>query len=339
MSNIDNNLSTQSFKSKHSVSRVKPLTNGSTNAPTILDTLAQLDHNKPNPLENKVLAKYLSRAIIFPLIDLNSPLKKSYWRTFHCSNTLIQEGQKLRSSYCKNRWCIVCNRIRTATLMNGYLEQIKEFKSGTFLTLTRPNVGGAELMSEIESLTKLFSLIQRKAKRIGLDNTSLRKLECTYNAKHKNYNPHLHVICSNIELATFIRKEWLKRNLNAYKGAQDLQPCTDNTAQELFKYFTKLLTITNERDSKGVRQMELNPYPLDIILQSIRGKRTFQTYGNIRLVSEDLEQIESQDYPSLSDEENLWQYNPIVHNYVSLDAEILVDIEPTQVYGLIVKQQ
>ena len=331
MPNIGNNSCKQRNISKQ---YIQPHISGGNSTAYNLDTLAHLDQKIPNKLEHKVLAKYLTTQILLPLIDQNSPLKKAYWNTFHCNNILIQQGQKLTASYCKNRWCIVCNRIRTATLMNGYLEQIKEFKSGAFVTLTRVNVVGADLRSEIDSIVKLFGLIQRKAKRLGYNHTALRKLECTYNSKHRNYNPHLHVICSNMELATFIRKEWLKRNPKAYKGAQDIQPLTEHSAKELFKYFTKLITISKQRDNRGIKQVELNARALDTILQSIRNKRTFQTYGDLRLISEDIEDIESQEYPSLTSGINIWKYNPIIHNYVSQDAEIIADIEPHRIYGI-----
>jgi hypothetical protein len=329
--NIGNNSCKQRNISKQ---YIQPPISGDNSTAYNLDTLAHLDQKIPNKLEHKVLAKYLTTQILLPLIDQNSPLKKAYWNTYHCTNILIQQGQKLTASYCKNRWCIVCNRIRTATLMNGYLEQIKEFKNGAFVTLTRPNVVGADLRSEIDSIVKLFGLIQRKAKRLGYNHTALRKLECTYSSRLRNYNPHLHVICSNMELATFIRKEWLKRNLNAYKGAQDIQPLTEHSAKELFKYFTKLITISKQRDNRGIKQVELNARALDTILQSIRNKRTFQTYGDLRLISEDIEDIESQEYPSLTFGINIWKYNPIIHNYVSQDSEIIADIEPHRIYGI-----
>ena len=335
MPNIGNNSCKQRNISKQ---YIQPPISGDNSTAYNLDTLAHLDQKIPNKLEHKVLAKYLTTQILFPLIDQKSPLEDAYWNTYHCNNILIQQGQKLTASYCKNRWCIVCNRIRTATLMNGYLDQIKEFKNGAFVTLTRVNVVGADLRSEIDSMVKLFGLIQRKAKRLGYNHTALRKLECTYSSRLRNYNPHLHVICSNMELATFIRKEWLKRNPKANEGAQDLKPITEHSAKELFKYFTKLITISKQRDNRGIKQVELNARALDTILQSIRNKRTFQTYGDLRLISEDIEDIESQEYPSLTFGINIWKYNPIIHNYVSQDAEIIADIEPHRIYGIKVVQ-
>ena len=92
--------------------------------PVLLDTLAQLRTETPSKppvtLVKRAKAKFLTNGLSFPLIDLNSPLKKSYWLTWHCTSVLLQEGQKITSRYCNNRWCIVCNRIRTAKLINGY---------------------------------------------------------------------------------------------------------------------------------------------------------------------------------------------------------------------------
>ena len=92
--------------------------------PLLIDTLVQLytdPQTKPlQTLTRRAKAKFLSNAINFPLIDLKSPLKKSYWQTWHCTSVLLQEGQKITSQYCNNRWCIVCNRIRTAKMINKY---------------------------------------------------------------------------------------------------------------------------------------------------------------------------------------------------------------------------
>ena len=316
-----------------------PQTGGSSNPS--LDKLELLNqnkhkHGKLGALDKRVLSKYLTRQIVLPLINLHTDMERSYWTAFRCGNTMIQQGQKLITTYCKHRACITCNRIRTAQLINGYYPQLKEFDYPQFVTLTRPNVRAYELRAEIESMIKIFSLIMRKAKRIGLSNSALRKIECTYNVRANTFNPHIHVISSNKELSTFILNEWLKRNKNASKRAQDIREADGNSTKELFKYFTKLVHMKyDERMNKS--NITVQPYALDRILSAIKGKRTFQTYGSLRLVSEDIEEIQSQDYPELDNEMNVWNYYPIIHNYVSEGGVVLSEINPPDLYNITIE--
>ena len=81
-----------------------------------LDTLAQLDHFTENQayktLKKRAISKYYTNEILYPLIDLKNECEDSYWNTYHCVKTLHQDTEgKVTSKYCKNRWCIVCNRI------------------------------------------------------------------------------------------------------------------------------------------------------------------------------------------------------------------------------------
>ena len=309
----------------------------------LLDTLGLLDQKsttlcKTPKLKYKVLTKYLTHQIIYPLIDLHTPMERSYWTAWRCGNILVQNGQRLTTTYCKHRVCIQCNRIRTAELMNGYLPQIERFTDSHFVTLTTPNVRQEYLREEFEHLIKTFGLIMRKAKRKGLRNTALRKIECTYNPKRNTYNPHIHVIADNLELATFIRNEWLKRNVYASRRAQDIRRADTNSAMELFKYFTKLVHINHEQSKSGEpTKVELQPRALDSILSAIKGKRTFQTYGTLKLISEDIEKIESQEYPELDNDIAIWNYTPVIHNYVNHEGLIMSSVNAPEVYQVVVK--
>ena len=105
------------------------------NSSLLLDKLAQPHTDSPkkfkrniDSLKKRARAKYISRALVLELTKLDSPLKKSYWNTWHCSNILYQEGKKITTKYCNNRWCLVCNRIRTGKLIAGYLPVMKAMK-------------------------------------------------------------------------------------------------------------------------------------------------------------------------------------------------------------------
>ena len=51
---------------------------------------------------------------------------------------LLQEGGKLSAKYCGNRWCLVCNSIRTAKLFAAYGPTLRSWEDAHFVTLTIP---------------------------------------------------------------------------------------------------------------------------------------------------------------------------------------------------------
>ena len=181
----------------------------------LLDTLAQLSTKSLEPnnsngfslkkitkktLQKRAKSKAFTLSYLFDLIDLKSPLLKSYWQTYHCTNAILQEGKKLKSKYCNQRWCLTCNRIRTAKIINGYKSEIDKFNSPHFVTLTIPNVKAKDLKKSIEEMNKTISKINNNLKRRHSTKIkALRKYECTYNSKRNDYHPHFHLIVDGKE--------------------------------------------------------------------------------------------------------------------------------------------
>jgi len=273
-----------------------------------LDTLEQLngfDEKAPvlkgsdkSRFKKRAKAKFLTNSYLFKLIDLDSPLKKSYWHTHYCSKTLYQNGQKLTASYCGHRWCLVCNRIRAAKLINGYKEPFSKLVNPHFVTLTIPNCEGENLKSVIDGMTKNISKIQRNIKdRLKQNDSSLRvigvrKLEITWNCYTNEFHPHFHLIVESKEVSRMFVNDWLKKYPTATKEAQDFRECNNGSMIELFKYFTKIVSSTKE-DSKRYTTVEA----LDTIFQSMRNKRVFQPFGGLKKVnvSDDISGIRSED--------------------------------------------
>ena len=238
----------------------------------------------PSTLLKRARAKYLTNAIVFRLADLDSPLNKAYWNSFHCASSLVLEDGKLTGRYCKNRWCMVCNRIRTAQLIHTYSPVLDEWTHKHFLTLTVPNVKAHELGLTIKIMNNAFRQIQNNLKKRTSRAVSLfpkikgfRKLECTYNPVRDDYHPHFHIILDSEFGAIDIKEMWLKKFPICADIAQHISRADDNTCIELFKYFTKVLTkTTNEKNEK---KYSICPQVLDTIFKSIKGIRTFQTFG------------------------------------------------------------
>ena len=308
----------------------------------LLDTLAQ-PHTKSESKHTNSLktykkrarAKYLSRALALELAKLNSSLKKSYWNTWHCSNTILQDGQKLTTTYCNNRWCMVCNRIRTAKLIKGYLPELKKMQDPQFVTLTIPNVTGKDLESTIELMAKEFIKIknlfyQRRTFQIN----GVRKIECTHNSDTDEYHPHYHVVLDGKEVGEALIQEWLKRFPEANRGAQDIRSADENSMIELFKYTTKLTTKNKVTRDEGKTTIEVNPKALDTIFQALYKKRTFQSMGWVKMVSEDVEEVDAQIVEDIEEGIDVWQWEQEASDWVNSYGELLTGCDACDTYVL-----
>lgn len=243
-------------------------------------------------------AKFSQQKLILALIKLKSPLKKSYEDSLFCSYSLLQTGNTFTSKYCKHRWCKICNRVRTAKLLNGYERDIKAMQAPQFLTLTIPNVKSEILKESIKAMLATVRKIQdlrRKHKKPLFE--CIRKLECTYNPDRDDFHPHFHFIIDTKQAAEEFRREWLIYYPEADIKGQDIRPAYKPI--ELFKYFAKL-TSKSKKDKKQLHGKKLirnewhYPNALDLIFQAIKGMRIIQPMGGIEYVEEDIKQIDSQ---------------------------------------------
>lgn len=264
-----------------------------------LDTLAQLASNDDFELaantsktDGKTLLKrarrkYMTLKVLFLLIDAsknnpNSALHHSYWNTYHCTRIMQEFSSGLvKAKYCKCKWCLVCNAIKTAVSINQYSPIMDTWKDMHFVTLTQKTVLHENLHSQIDEMQSIFRKITRKhqqRKRRGKDSfdfIGLRKLECTYRPNTNHYHPHYHVMVSNKEGAEYLLREWLERNPNADGKAQDCRPATQGAYKELFKYMTKIIT----KKGKGSNTRYVYALELDNIFNAFIGRRVLQPFG------------------------------------------------------------
>lgn len=290
----------------------------------LVHTLAQLGTDPPakgvNILKKRSVAKYQTIEIILPLIDLNSSLSKAYWSTFHCCNVLLQDGKKITGKYCNNRWCIVCNRIRTAKLINGYLPRIsQDLTAPFFITLTIPNVSGPELRSSIDGMTRTINKIQNLFRhRRAFRMKGIRKIECTYNTRSKEFHPHLHLLVDGNQVAKELVQSWLMFYPDADKRGQDIRPADQNSLIELFKYSTKITA-----------ESKTHPEALDTIFKALYRKRVFQPIGLKKLsVSEDIEGIQAQEIEALKSAVDVWVWEHEVKDWLNSSGELLTEYMP-----------
>lgn len=269
------------------------------NAPP-LDTLAQLrtkgekeslNLSAVTTIDDKKLLlkrarrKYFTHGLIIGLCNAadknpNSKLRQSYWNSYHCNCNLTQfsDGSVL-GKYCKNRWCMVCNSIRTAQSINTYVPLVADWKDACFCTATRPNVKAENLEQEIEELFNIVKKIKDKIyKRYYRGNRELpligiRKFECTYNAIKDTYHPHFHIVFMTKDMGIEFLGEWMKSNPTANNKGQDIRSVDDNSLCELFKYMTKVISKTG----KGKKVIYADA--MDNIFNAMSDRRVMQNFG------------------------------------------------------------
>jgi hypothetical protein len=205
---------------------------------------------------------------------------KKYWNMHHCANVAERVDNKFVTKYCKSRLCTVCNRIRTAELINKYRVVFDAWGDDIyFVTLTARTVPKNRLKQTIDERFKLFieiqGLLKKRYQRGSLRKfEALRKMECTYNPVTDYYHPHFHLIIRGEENANLAYELWQKkaRHLGIDRGAQKVEKANSNSMQELFKYFTKVVTGKDEEKAIYIKS-------LDHIFECIKGRRTFQPVG------------------------------------------------------------
>ena len=317
-----------------------------------LDTTEQLDQNTPKPLDStpaqparnaqnslrkRARAKGLSSALAEGLAGLGSltPLRHSYLATLACAGTLRQEAGVVKGKYCGHRWCVVCNRIRTAKLQQAYNPELSTWAHPHFVTLTLPNVRGSALHGEVRRLLKALTAVKRALKRTdGIAFRAVRKLEITLNLHRWTFHPHLHLLVDGAVASHALVGRWLELNPDASPKAQDVRPATNPA--ELFKYVTKLCTKV-----EGI-QTAPPPAALDTMFKALRGLRTIQAMGfkvsstpeNVLDADGALELDASTPAPAAAPDLTEWHWLAgAVQDWVNLETgEVLADHTPTRAH-------
>lgn len=302
-----------------------------------LDTTAQLPHegySAAATLLKRAKAKLTTDAILTGLLALgdSTPLSKSYRRTVDCAQQLLQEDGKLTSRYCGNRWCGICNRIRTAKLRQAYGPTLATWDV-FFVTVTIPNVRGPQLHQSVRDLTKSCRIIADKIRRRDrLTWKAVRKFETTFNSERRDYHPHLHLVVHGEAAARTFVKHWLERHPDCDAKAQDVRRADPETVmRELFKYLTKQTVRMEGRT--------ISSYParvLDTIYKATRGMRTIQPMGfkvpkSVEEITDDDGALELTSTVSAAVGRDIWVWQPGATDWVNMNTgELLTGYEPSR---------
>lgn len=259
------------------------------------------------PLEKRANSKYITLQLMKKLCSIDSPLRDSYHTTCSCGSVIEQVDGKRKSKYCGYRWCLTCNRIRTAQYIEKYEPILQTWSNMHFVTLTVVNCKGVELSDTVGLMTKNFRRVLDMMRKRHTPIKGIRKLEVTYNGEADTYHPHFHVLVCGQSEAEVLQEEWLRLNPTARASAQKVKSVlmdNVNVYKEIFKYVTKLF----DRDETG-KYKEINPIAMDVIFCSLKGKRVLQPFGFKAPKLEEegaLELTETMDSPN--SEEILWYW-------------------------------
>jgi hypothetical protein len=275
-------------------------------------------------------SKYMTIRFVLMLKNAcpGSALSKSYFNTFHCCHTYtVGVNRNLIAEHCKNRWCLKCNRIRTAVLRIGYLPQFQNMADAQFVTLTAQTVKKDKLPERIvffeQCWRKIMKYKNQEGKRLGISLVGLRKAECTPRPDDK-YHYHFHLVVDGLKNAEWVVSQWLRlMGGEALIGGQCIKKADEGSLAELFKYFTKISSKMTGKDGYiGT------PQQLDWIFNCVRGKRVFQPFGGLKMISEDMTEKHIP-YQLPNDLEGTdWSWHE--QDWVSEYGELLTNFEPTE---------
>lgn len=291
-----------------------------------LETTSDFFLNKSHETQYyKGIAKHKQNIKLNELIAIVSQDKqhwtKQYNKTYFCNHVLLQDGDHLIGSLCRKRWCQHCNRIKTAELINGYLEPLANLAKNDnlyFVTLTAPTCEARELKSQISKRVKSFTKIKdNMRKRYGMKLNGYRKIEVTFT--NGKFHPHLHLIVQGYAESVKLRELWLKQQNNANILAQDIRPIDllngdISSLKELFKYATKGV-VSNSTEATAEH----------IIHRALVGSRIYQPYGKVKKVKIAKEKKnEGINCDWIKFDQEIWVFEQDKKDWITAEREFLV---------------
>lgn len=264
-----------------------------------LDTLAKAPHpdgesgetapeeeTSRETMTRRARSKWLTEKVVRRMEEEVPDSPIPYGKARGCCSVVRQEDGCLQCSYCKQRWCVVCQRIRMGRAINEYLPILSGWAEESdvfFVSLTRPNVQGGELRDEVGDMIHQFGLCMQQIRRTReLEFKAVRCIECTFNAERGDFNPHFHVAVKGKEQAEALREEWLKRHEDASPRAQDVTQWDGKPdgLLELVKYATKLFVPENGERADGTTQKEpMDAEALDTIFRALYRRHLLRPLG------------------------------------------------------------
>ena len=166
---------------------------------------------------------------------------------------------------------------------------MKTWEEPHFVTITARSVPLKSLPKRIDSLLNGFRIITEKQRKKALRGkgtklVGIKSIECNFNPKFKWYNPHIHIIVANRQMAQIIKKEWLSMCPEhlAKPYAQKIKKVWKNETalMEVIKYGSKIFTEPDVLDKANKKQgRDMYAAALDNIFCAMKSHRIFDRFG------------------------------------------------------------
>lgn len=258
--------SNPSYCSPKPVERVAPASNVGRSPLDTLETTSEnslaFDKSRKNDkerLKRRGQKKYFMQYLSVSMAELRTPLEEQYRDTFYCSSIITVIGQEAKSTFCKRRWCIICNNIRTAQLITRYLPTIESWDNKHFLTLTVKNPPASELGTTMNQMHQYFSEIKDSERKAERKLVGIRKLETTFNPEDNTFHPHFHFILKDGESCEQIIRKWLYK-FNSHIDKKDIDRIREEIQNRIKKgKCAKQYIKLNNEDEAIRKQMLADP--------------------------------------------------------------------------------
>lgn len=256
-----------------------------------------VDLNNKAAWKEKAKRKNVTRAVILSLIEAAkkkgaTDRVKAYRNTLYCLDKFYSSDGRGYGIYCKNRFCTLCCSIRKADIINRYYPEILTWEDPHFVTLTEKAVPAAKLDRWFYGVQRAFRLILEKYKKRhqrgkGIKLKGIKSLECNFNPVTRTYNPHLHLIVPNAEIAKTLIIEWQKMwNRGKKKLASPFAQHSrrvenvERDLVELIKYGSKIFTEPDKcKNPKSKIPPMIFAAALDNIFAAMKPYRLFERFG------------------------------------------------------------
>ena len=152
-------------------------------------------------------------------------------------------------------------------------------------------------------------------------------MECTYNYKSKEFNPHIHLVVNGKDAADEVVRQWLVHNPEAKRVGQEVQEMYggEKGLRELFKYISK--PITNGY---------YNAHAYDAIMNAYKGVRVYQSFGTIRKSPTkendgdiDETKLKASAITWKGERYEVWKWFDDVYDWVAPDGELFMNEDMT----------
>lgn len=280
---------------------------------------------------------HLSEKELNAIIEKESETDKRFIkrmsRQIACSHYLtVYNNDIVRTQFCSQKTCLVCNSNRLAKFLRIYLKRINDANARFHIVLSIKNPSSNNLKEEIERMYKFFqqSSIKRnkRYKELNPKIMMIRSFETTLKTKTKRFNIHFHILIAGedklelIEYGELLIEYWIKYfGDKAGRGGQYLEE-QQKSALENFKYLVKL------------KDIEKGHYPMFYdLLKATEGKRLF-TAKNFKR-SKDSKKVEEVNSNEIECERVTGRlvYNGELKNWIDNDTKkIFVDEEKIKIF-------